>query len=271
MPSEADLIDELLDVCHRLHRAGMVASNDGNVSAVLDDGNLITSVTNVSKGAMTARHVVKIDRQGNPLEDGKKPSSEMPMHLAIYQDRTDVRAVVHAHPPYATGFAAAGLALDKCVLPEIVMTLGSIPLAEYGTPSTEEVPEAVSKWIGMADAVLLTNHGAVTVGGSLMEAFYRMERIEHYAKICFIARQLGGERLLTPEEVEKLYRLREETGMVDRNPGCWTCDTLIGGACIGEPCVNFWDGSETFEQAAHKAIKDVLHSQQQTNNRNGQS
>lgn len=258
MPNDADLIDELLDVCHRLHRAGMVAANDGNVSALCDDGNLITSVTNVSKGAMTARHVVKVDRQGNCLEEGKKPSSELPMHLAIYRDRPDVRAVVHAHPPYATGFAAAGLALDKCVMPEIIMTLGSIPLAEYGTPSTEEVPEAVSKWIGKADAVLLSNHGAVTVGPTLMDAFYKMERIEHYARICFIARQLGGERVLTPAEVGKLYQLREVYGMTDRNPGCWACDQLVSGGCIGETCVNFAGNGETFEQAARRAVRDVL-------------
>lgn len=257
MPSDVDLIDQLLDICHRLHRAGMVAANDGNVSAVCDDGNIITSVTNVSKGAMTARQVVKVDRQGNPLEDGKKPSSELRMHLAIYQDRPDVRAVVHAHPPYATGFAAAGLALDKCVLPEIVMTLGSIPLAEYGTPSTEEVPEAVSKWIGQADAVLLTNHGAVTVGNSLMEAWYRMERIEHYAKICFIARQLGGERVLSQEEVEKIYALREEAGLTDRNPGCWTCSSLMPGSCVGESCVNYPGGGD-FTEIVRQTVRAIL-------------
>jgi L-fuculose-phosphate aldolase len=236
----------------------MVASNDGNVSAVCDDGNILTSVTNVSKGAMTARQVVKVDRQGIPLESGKKPSSELRMHLAIYHDRPDVRAVVHAHPPYATGFAAAGLALDKCVLPEIVMTLGSIPLADYGTPSTEEVPEAVSKWIGKADAVLLANHGAVTVGSDLMEAWYRMERIEHYAKICFIARQLGGERVLSPEEVSKIYRLREEAGLTDRNPGCWACDALIPGSCLGEVCVNYGDNREDFAALVRETIRRII-------------
>ncbi len=257
MPSDADLVDELLDICHRLHRSGMVAANDGNVSVVCDDGDILTSVTNVSKGAMTAKDVVKVNRQGVPLEDGKKPSSELPMHLAIYRDRPDVRAVVHAHPPYATGFAAAGLALDKCVLPEIVMTLGSIPLAEYGTPSTEEVPEAVSRWIGRADAVLLANHGAVTVGSTLSEAWYRMERIEHYAKICFIARQLGGERVLTPEEVEKIYRLREEAGVTDRNPGCWTCDTLLPGSCLGEVCVNYGSGA-SFAAEARRVVREII-------------
>jgi len=260
MPSDAQLIDELLDVCHRLHRAGMVAANDGNVSALCEDGNLITSVTNVSKGAMTARHVVKVNFQGQPLEKEKKPSSELPMHLAIYRDRPDIRAVVHAHPIYATGFAAAGLALDRCVLPEIVMTLGSIPLAEYGTPSTDEVPEAVSKWIGKADAVLLSNHGAVTVGASLMEAFYKMERIEHYAKICFIARQLGGERVLSPQDVQKLYQLRDVYGLSNRNPGCWACDQLVAGSCIGETCVNYPPPGVTFEQAARRVIKEVLQS-----------
>jgi L-fuculose-phosphate aldolase len=257
MPSDHELIEELLDVCHRLHTAGMVAANDGNVSARCEDGHLLTSVTNVSKGAMTARQVVKVDLQGKPLEEGKKPSSELPMHLAIYRDRPDVKAVVHAHPVYATGFAAAGLALDQCILPEIVMTLGSVPLADYGTPSTEEVPEAVSRWIGQADAVLLSNHGAVTVGASLLEAYYKMERIEHYAKICFIARQLGGARLLTPEEVNKLYRLREASGQTLPNPGCWSCDQLIGGSCLGASCVHYRSG-ETFEQAVRRVIGEVL-------------
>jgi L-fuculose-phosphate aldolase len=257
MPSDADLTSELLDVCHRLHAAGMVAANDGNVSARTDDGNLLTSVTNVSKGAMTTRDVVKVTCQGDCMEEGKKASSELPMHLAIYRDRPDVRAVVHAHPIYATGFAAAGLALDQCVLPEIVMTLGSVPLADYGTPSTEEVPEAVSRWIGQADAVLLSNHGAVTVGSSLMEAYYRMERIEHYAKICFIARQLGGARLLTPQEVSKLYQLREKAGLPNRNPGCWSCDQLLAGSCLGESCVYFQPG-ESFEQSVQRLVKEAV-------------
>ncbi|RJP79753.1 MAG: class II aldolase/adducin family protein [Candidatus Zixiibacteriota bacterium] len=257
MPTDADLRDELLDVCHRLHRAGMVAANDGNVSARCDDGHLLTSVTNVSKGAMTARHLVKVDLSGRVLEEGKRPSSELPMHLAIYRDRPDVRAVVHAHPPYATGFAAAGLALDKCVLPEIVMTLGSVPLADYGTPSTEEVPEAVVRWIGQADALLLSNHGAVTVGGTLMEAFYRMERIEHYAKICFVARQLGGERVLTPDEVEKIYRLRETANGNGRNPGCWSCNQFMADSCVADVCVNFAPG-ETFEEAVRRLVREAL-------------
>ncbi|MBU0520302.1 class II aldolase/adducin family protein [bacterium] len=258
MPSDAQLIDTLLDVCHRLHRSGMVAANDGNVSVLCDDGNYLTSVTGVSKGEMTARHIVKVNRSGEPLEEGKKPSSELRMHLAIYLDRPDVRAVVHAHPLYATGFAAAGLALDRCVLPEIVMTLGSIPLADYGTPSTEEVPEAVAKWIGAADAVLLSNHGAVTVGPDLMEAFYKMERIEHYAHICFIARQLGGERLLTPVEVEKIYQLREDSGMTNRNPGCWTCDAEIPGSCVGDACVNYPSGRDNFAVEVRKKVRAIL-------------
>lgn len=257
MPSDADLTSELLDVCHRLHAAGMVAANDGNVSARTDDGNLLTSVTNVSKGAMTTKDVVKITCDGDCLEDGKKASSELPMHLAIYRDRPDVRAVVHAHPPYATGFAAAGLALDQCVLPEIVMTLGSVPLADYGTPSTEEVPDAVVRWIGKADALLLANHGAVTVGSSLMEAYYRMERIEHYARICFIARQLGGARLLTPQEVSKLYRLREAAGIPNRNPGCWSCDQLLAESCLGDTCVYFSPG-ESFEQTVRRLVKEAI-------------
>jgi L-fuculose-phosphate aldolase len=156
------------------------------------------------------------------------------MNLFIYKERPDVSAIVHAHPPYATGFATAGLALDKCVLAEVIVTIGTIPLAEYGTPSTEELPNSLRPFVRSCDAFLMANHGVVTVGKDLMDAYFKMERVEHYAQILFVARALGGERILPKTAVEKLYDLREKYGATNVNPGCYACYD----DCLGETCVN---------------------------------
>jgi len=139
-----------------------------------------------------------------------KPTSEMKMHLAVYEIRCDVYAVVHAHPPHATAFAVAGLDLDKITLPEVVFSLGSISTAEYGTPSTQEIPLAVERHIRHSDALLLANHGALTVGANVMEAYFKMETLEHFAKISILARQLGGERVLDEKQQQELFRVRTE-------------------------------------------------------------
>ena len=137
----------------------------------------------------------------------------MQMHLEVYRQRPDARAVVHAHPPTATGFAVAGIPLDRAVLAEVVTTLGSMPIAEYATPSTKELPEAVRKYVKAHDGMLLANHGALTLGADLFAAYYKMETIEHFAKISLVARLLGGERLLSREEVERLQGLRGMYGI----------------------------------------------------------
>lgn len=227
---------QFLDVCHRIYNRGFAAANDGNVTVRLEGGRFLATPTGLCKGDLTNADLIIIDQRGGALEGKHKPSSELPMHLAIYRMRPDVNAVVHAHPPYCTGFAAAGIPLDRCVLPEVVMTIGSVPLTSYGTPSTEEVPRAVSQVIRNCDALLLANHGAVTVSGELMDAYFKMERIEHFAHILFIARQLGGEVALSPEQVEKLYRLREGADMSGLNAGCWTCDKLFRDECPAGGC-----------------------------------
>ena len=231
----SSVIRDFLEVCHRIYLKGFAASNDGNVSYRLEGGILATP-TGLCKGDLRASDLIVIDKEGKVLEGRLRPSSEIPMHLAIYRLRPDVNCVVHAHPPYCTGFAVAGIPLDRCVLPEIVTTIGSIPLTSYGTPSTEEVPQAVSEVIRTCDALLLANHGAVTVGEGLMETYYKMERIEHYAHILFIARQLGGEIQLTSEQVRKLYELPEGVSAAAKSAGCWTCDRLFGGECGVEGC-----------------------------------
>src|SRR5215216_7434448 len=192
---------DIVEVGRRLWERAYVASNDGNISVRLDDTRLITTPKSVSKGFMTPEMMVITDLDGRKLAGEREPSSELKMHLEVYRNRPDARAVVHAHPPTATGFAVAGIPLDRAVLAEVVTTLGSIPIAEYATPSTDELPAAVRKYIKAHDGMLLANHGALTVGADLLGAYYKMETIEHFAKISLVARMLGRENLLSREEV----------------------------------------------------------------------
>jgi L-fuculose-phosphate aldolase len=204
---------DIVEVGRRLYARAYVASNDGNISVRLDGERLITTPKSVSKGFMTPEMMVVVDYQGKKLAGDRDPSSELPMHLEIYRNRPDVNAVVHAHPPLATGFAVAGIPLTRAVLAEVITTLGSIPIAEYATPSTAELPAAVRKYIKAHDGLLLANHGAVTCGRDVMGAYYKMETIEHFAKISLVARLLGRENLLSREEVDRLQGLRGMYGI----------------------------------------------------------
>jgi L-fuculose-phosphate aldolase len=211
--AEEQVRAEIVEVGRRLYARGYVASNDGNISVRLDGGRLITTPKSVSKGFMTPDMMVVVDAEGRKLSGDRDASSELPMHLEIYRSRPDVNAVVHAHPPLATGFAVAGIPLTRAVLAEVVTTLGSVPIAEYGTPSTRELPDAVRKYIKAHDGLLLANHGAVTCCRTLMSAYYKMETIEHFAKISLVARLLGREHLLSREEVDRLQALRGMYGI----------------------------------------------------------
>jgi L-fuculose-phosphate aldolase len=159
----------------------------------------------------------------------------MKMHLEVYRQRPDASAVVHAHPPIATGFAVAGIPLDRAVLAEVVTTLGSVPIADYATPSTNELPEAVRKYVKAHDGMLLANHGALTLGADLFSAYYKMETIEHFAKISLVARMLGGERLLSREEVFRLQGLRGMYGIASPAPIC-PDPAAAAGAQAAEDC-----------------------------------
>jgi L-fuculose-phosphate aldolase len=219
---EEQLRAEIVEAGRRMYARGYVASNDGNISARLDEKRLITTPKSVSKGFMTPDMMVIVDHDGRKLGGDRDPSSELPMHLEIYRNRPDVNAVVHAHPPVATGFAVAGIPLTRAVLAEVITTLGSIPIAEYGTPSTAELPEAVRKYIKAHDGMLLANHGAVTCGPNVMAAYYKMETIEHFARISLVARLLGREHLISREEVERLQGLRGFYGIAAPAPLCVT-------------------------------------------------
>jgi L-fuculose-phosphate aldolase len=224
MSTESQLRADIVEVGRRMYARGYTASNDGNISARLGPDRLVMTPKSVCKGFMTPEMMCITDLEGRKIHGDRDPSSEMLMHLEVYRQRPDVQAVVHAHPPTATGFAVAGIPLDRAVLAEVLTTLGSIPIAEYATPSTRELPEAVRRYIKAHDGMLLANHGALTVGADLFAAYYKMETIEHFAKISLVARLLGRENLISREEVIRLQGLRDTYGIKAPAPICAESD-----------------------------------------------
>ena len=220
MTTESTLRADIVEIGRRMYARGYTASNDGNISVRLGADRLLMTPKSVCKGFMTPDMMCITDLDGKKLQGDRDPSSEMLMHLEVYRERPDVHAVVHAHPPTATGFAVAGIPLNRAVLAEVLTTLGSIPIAEYATPSTRELPEAVRKYIRAHDGMLLANHGALTVGGDLYGAYYKMETVEHFAKISLVARMLGRENLISRQEVERLQGLRDTYGIKAPAPIC---------------------------------------------------
>ena len=215
----SEVKDQICDVCHKMWQLGWVAANDGNVSVKLDDGTFIATPTGVSKSFITPDILVRINDKGELLEGERKSSSEIKMHLRCYSERPDVGAVVHAHPPTATGYAVANKALDEYSMIESVIAIGSVPVTPYGTPSTEEVPEAITPYLQEHDVMLLQNHGALTVGADLITAYYRMETLELFAKISLTAHLLGGAQEISRENIDRLCNMRSQYGVTGKHPG----------------------------------------------------
>ncbi|MGM0366436.1 MAG: class II aldolase/adducin family protein [Actinomycetota bacterium] len=228
--SESEHRKDIIEVCKRIYRQGWVAANDGNVSIKLTDDLYLCTPTGMSKGYLTTDQLVKVDGSANKVEGELKPSSEIKMHIDVYKNRPDVTSVVHAHPTTATGFACAGMALDECVIPEVVIALGSIPLAEYGTPSTEEIPNNIRKYLANHNVFLLENHGALSIGSDVYQAYYRMESLELFAKIYLVAKQLGQINLIDEGNVKKMLKLRQEWGMDEHYAGCRIDSRVVDGA-----------------------------------------
>jgi L-fuculose-phosphate aldolase len=221
--SEREIRADIVDVCHKIYNNGWVAANDGNVSVLIEDGLAICTPTGISKGVITPDMLIKVDINGNMIEGEKdlKPSSEIKMHLDILKNKPGVNSVVHAHPPYGTAFAVAGIPLNDCILPEIVISLGQIPLTKYGTPSTFEIPDSVREHLKDNFVFLLENHGALSTGSDVYQAYYRMESMELFAKIAVIARTLGNVNSISEPNVKKLLKLRSDWGMDTENfSGC---------------------------------------------------
>jgi L-fuculose-phosphate aldolase len=209
MPTQQQLKQNIVCICRMLHRKNYLAATDGNVSVRLGDRLLITP-SGVNKGIMEEDQIITVDFSGRVLEGEGRPSSEIRMHLLAYELRPDVEAVVHAHLPYATGCTLAGVDLLQPILPEVVITLGGIPTAPYATPGTEEVPEAIREFIQEYDALLLSRHGAMTVGRDVVDAYNKMEKLEHTARVILVARLQGPVDPIPTAEVEKLRRIGEK-------------------------------------------------------------
>jgi L-fuculose-phosphate aldolase len=217
-----------------IHGRAFVASTDGNISIRLDSRRILTSPTGISKGLMSPDDMVITDLRGRKLAGRREPSSELAMHLLIYIRRPDVNAVCHAHPPIATAHAAAGLPLNKALLSEIVLSLGCVPVAHYGTPGTPELSNALEPLVQNYDAILLANHGVVTCGADLLTAFFRMETVEHFAQVSLATELLGKQVLLSGRDVEKLLAARARYGTTTAAPVSSICPVTSDNA-VGRP------------------------------------
>ena len=217
-----EIKDKIVEVCHKMWQKGWVAANDGNVSVKVGENRFLATRTGISKYEITRDHIGLIDSDFNIIEAPTpdwRPSSEIKMHMKCYNDRPDVGAVVHAHPPVSTGFACAHIPLDDYCMIETVIAVGSVPLTPYGTPSTYEVPEAIEPYLQEHDVMLLTNHGALTVGADLTTAYYRMETLELQAQISLVARLLGGVKDISRENIDRLIGMRPQYGVTGKHPG----------------------------------------------------
>jgi L-fuculose-phosphate aldolase len=221
--TENEYRQDIVDVGRLVYQKGWVAANDGNITVRLDQDRLLATPTGVSKGMMHPDDLIVLDMEGRKLHGRREGTSEIAMHLAVYRLRPDIRSVVHAHPPVATGFATAGKPLNLALLPEVIIGMGCVPLAGYGLPGTPELLEPMLPFIPKYDAIMMGNHGAVCYGEDVYKAFFRMETVEHFARISLVAELLGGPKVLPKEEVDKLFSARTRYGIKAKEgpvPGC---------------------------------------------------
>ena len=231
--SEREYREDIVQIGRLVFQKGWVAANDGNITIRLDPERVLATPTGVSKGMMHPDDLIVMDMQGNKISGRLQGTSEIGMHLTVYKMRPDVKAVVHAHPPVATGYATAGRQLNEALLPEVIISLGCVPLADYGLPGTPALTEGMLPLIPKYDALLMANHGAVCYGEDVYKAYFRMETMEHFARIQLVAELLGGPRVLPRAEVEKLLDSRTRYGIGTRSiggPGCPLTLEEAGGA-----------------------------------------
>lgn len=217
---------DIVEVCRRMYDRGFIAATDGNVSVRISPTRILVTPTGINKGYIKPDDLLTVDLQGRKTSGTRRATSEMPLHLTTYRLREDVNAVVHGHPVHATALSLAGVSLARCILPELVLSLGEIPTTAYATPTTEEGPEVVSDLIRDYDAMILDRHGSLTVGGDLFEAYDRLERLEHSAQVTLLARSMGEVKQLTPDQVSRLGELAADLGVrseVHQCEGCGSC------------------------------------------------
>ncbi len=230
MIREPELRQSIVEICHWMYRQGYIAAGDGNVSALLHGGQqILVTPSGVHKGFVKEADLVVVDRKGKRLRGTGKPSSELRMHQLCYDERPDVHAVVHAHPPMTIALAMAGVSMAQCLLSETCLVLGPILTAPYTTPTTEEVPTVLRPYVRQANAIVLDRHGALTVGRTLDEAYHRLEAMEHASKITQAARAIGPIAPLPPHEVQKLTVLAQQLGIPRAPDPCSLCNACEAG------------------------------------------
>jgi len=242
--TEREHRQDICDVGRLVYQKGWVAANDGNITIRLDGERILATPTGVSKGMMQPDDLIILDNDGRKLQGRREGTSEILMHLTIYKMRPDVRSVVHAHPPVATGFATVGRSLNQALLPEVIIGLGCVPLAAYGLPGTPALTEPMLPLIPRYDAILMANHGAVCYGEDVWRAFFRMETVEHFARINLVAELLGGPNVLPREEVQKLLDSRTRYGVKSRSGGEPACP--VAAEDVGQPAAAASEGKERF-------------------------
>lgn len=210
MPSPFTMKNHIVSIGRRLSERGLVAGTDGNISVRLETDRIMITPAGKAKGYLNSDDMVIVDSNGKKIQGALSPSSEMAMHLFVYKNRPEVSACVHAHPPHATAFAVAGIDLQNDILPEVVVFVGGIPLTDYAPPGTDAVPRALEPHIEKCNAFLLRNHGLLTIGRTLEEAWCRLETVEHYSKILHLARQLGNVNCIPSEDFQRLEKIRQK-------------------------------------------------------------
>lgn len=210
---EARLRKAICEIGKLAYGKGYIVGADGNLSARMSDGTILITPAGAMKGFLDPQHIAHIDMAGNVLDGGPKASSEKAIHIVVYEERPEMRAMVHAHPPHAVAMTIAGIDLQQPFIPEIIVTIGGIPTAPFGTPGTDELPESIRAIIKCSDTVVMQNHGSVTIGINLLDAFKKLDMLEHTAKILWLAHCVGKVNPLPPEAVRKLLGTRQALGL----------------------------------------------------------
>lgn len=230
--NEYQLKKEMCEIGRRVYQRGFAAANDGNITVRLNDREVLCTPTMVSKGFMKPEDICKVDYEGKQLAGTRKRTSEVLLHLAVYKHRPDVQAVVHCHPPHATAFAVAQEPIPKCILPEVEVFLGEVPMAIYETPGTQKFAETIVPYVKGCNTIILANHGTVTFGPTLENAYFNSEIIDAYCKILILAKQLGRVNYFTDQQTRELLDLKKRIGYDDPRFHVESCD-LCGNGALG--------------------------------------
>jgi len=252
MASEYQLKEQICEIGRRLYNKGFAAANDGNITVRLNDKEVLCTPTMVPKGFMKPEDICKVDYEGKQLAGKRKRTSEVLLHLAIYKHRADIQSVVHCHPPHATAFAVAQEPIPKCILPEVEVFLGEVPIARYETPGTTKFAETIIPFVKDCNTIILANHGTVTFGPTLENAYFNSEIIDAYCKILILARQLGKVNYFTEQQTRELLDMKKRLGYDDPRLRCENCD-LCGNSIFERGYTEAAPQAKAFRREEHES------------------